>query len=137
MIINKVKMQTDLKYILGKIGLLPMAQQIRKLLTPKSPYERERHQRFLRFKRQFGNALRYNLNGSGHEQQKKVLVCGAGYWAVEAELGLIKSLELAGYVPVVLMHRSWSLELQYYKLAVRHILFWDDFLSSPDIDIQL
>jgi hypothetical protein len=132
MIINGVKLQTSLKYIFSAVGLLPVARRLRELITPQRPQERERHQRFLRYKRQFRNVLRHNLNGAGHAQ-KKVLVSGAGYPGVEAELGLIKALELAGYTPVVVIHRRASLDLKYYNLAVKHLLFWEDFASPLEL----
>ena len=120
MIPIKLKFRAGLKYILNTFGLLHVARRIRELFTPKNPSERERHQRFLQFKRNYGKVLRYNLSSTSLEQQKKVLVCGVGYPAVEPELGLIKALELAGYIPVVLTHTYSLLDWKYYRLAVKH-----------------
>jgi hypothetical protein len=72
------------------------------------------------------------LNGAHHEP-KKVLVFGSGFPEVEAELGLMKALELEGFTPVVVIYRGQWLEQKYYDLALNQVLFWDDFIDLPDL----
>ncbi len=132
MIFSRVKIKTGLKRIINVVGLLPLVRQLRKLITPLSSQERERYQLFLRFKQQYGKVLRYDLV-IDHEQQNKVLVCGGGFYGNPAELCLIKTLELAGYIPILLIPKSASLDLQYFNLTGSNILFLESFTGFPDI----
>ena len=127
-------MRTCVKSVLGAVGLLPVAQRLRELITPVKQIEREDHNHFLQFKRQHEKILQVNLNGLGPEEQKMVLFCGVGYPMVEAELGLIKVMELEGYIPVVVIHQSETLALKYYNLAVKNVIFWEDFFDSLDFE---
>jgi hypothetical protein len=131
-ITNEVKSRIRLKYTFSSLDLLSVVRRLRKLITPQSPQERANHQRFLRYKRQFAHVLRHDLK-KATLKQKPLLICAAGYPGVEAELGLIKALELMGYSPLVLTHRGASLDLKYYNLAVRQLLFWEDFVRPLDL----
>jgi hypothetical protein len=125
--------RSGIKCLLSTSGLLPIVRQVRKRFAPKSPEEHERYQRFLRYKQQFGHILQCKLNTANH-QKKNVLVSGVGYPLVEAELGLMKALELEGFNSIVVIHKSASLDLKYYKLIGSQIIFWDDFLGPLDIE---
>jgi len=129
---NGLKLRTRLKYILRAVGLLPVVRRLQVLVTPLSLQERKNQQRFLQFKKQFGAVLQYNLNSAEHKQLKKVLISGAGFVGEPVELSLIKALELADCIPVVLVHRTAKIDLLYYKLAVRQFIFWEDFTGLPD-----
>lgn len=141
--VHKGRLRASLKLILKRLGLLPAARWFRRLimLLTKPEFrrrelelrrrERAHRQRFLRFKRQYGNVLRYTLNDAKHEQ-KRALVVGSGFPEVEIELGLIKALELAGFVPVALIiHERQNRE--YYNLAaVKEVHFWEEFCDPLD-----
>lgn len=137
MITNRVKLRATLRLILRAVGLLPVARRFRRMLTdflrPEPPLKPEHYQRFFRFKRRHGNVLRQSLDGAAREQ-KRVLVFGSGFPEVEAELGLVKALELAGYSSTVVVSRKQRLELKYYKLAVKQILFWEEFIPPADTE---
>jgi hypothetical protein len=89
----------------------------------------------VQFERRYGDLIRYRLDGADNDL-KKVLVFGSGFPETEAELGLIKALELAGYVPVVVIHRSQAIEQKYYGLTVKEVLFWDDFMDAPNFAVS-
>jgi hypothetical protein len=94
---------------------------------------RESYQRFLRFKRAYGSVLSQKLNGDV-PGGKRALLFGCGAPKIEMELGLIKCLEIAGYVPAVVTTSAQRLDLEYYKLAgVKEFYFWNDFIDQPDI----
>ena len=127
-----------LKAILKRLGLLPVARLFRHLIMvlikpefrrqelERRRRERADRQRFLQFKRQYGDVLRHSLN-SGHKGHKRVLIIGA-IRLLEIELGLIKALELAGFEPVVLIMRDSRLLKQYYNLTgVKEFHFWSEF----------
>jgi hypothetical protein len=130
------RLRENLRHILKTAGLLSGVRRVRRLgmvlNTGELSGEEANYERFLRFERQYEKVLRQSLNGTDHEQ-KRVLVFGSGFPEVEAELGLIKALELEGYVPVVLIDRAQWLELKYYQLAVKQIHFWDEFIDPPNI----
>jgi hypothetical protein len=56
---------------------------------------------------------------------------------VEIELGLIKALELANFIPVVLIYATGRAErfvAKYYELAaVKGVHFWSEFPKKPDL----
>jgi hypothetical protein len=130
-LIDRFKFMEFLKRTLGLVGLLTVTQRIR---TWMNPVERYRKKRFAQFKRKYSKILGYQLNNEGKLHQKTVLVCAVGYPAVEPELALIKTLEMAGYVPVVLTHQRFLLDQRYYQLAVRQILFWEDFYGMTHME---
>ena len=102
-----------------------------------------------RWKRDYGEVLRSCLSddsrlppwrGFGEpgrramrEVRPRVLVVGKETInGAKIELALIKGLELAGYVPVVLTDRSF---VKLYKLAgVTEFVFWEDFTNRLDGD---
>jgi hypothetical protein len=138
MIIKEVNLRSGFKNILFKVGLLSVVLRRRVLFAPKKPQEQEYYQRFFHFRQQYGKILRHGQLSADHERKGKVLICGGNYPGVEPELVLIKSLELSGYTPVVLIFRNTtinqlSLNVQYYWWIVKHILFLDDFCDPLDL----
>src|SRR5215469_3081437 len=89
------------KSILRKAGLLPAVQRIYTILTAPPAY-RAHERRFRQLKRQHGHVFGERLNDP-QRKQKFALVCGPTFPEVEIELGLVKGLELANFVPVVLL----------------------------------
>jgi hypothetical protein len=122
------------KSILRKAGLLPAVQRISTILTAPPAY-RAHERRFRQLKRQHGHVLGERLNDP-QRRQRFALVCGPTFPEVEIELGLIKGLQLANFVPVVLIPdtgREGRLLAQYYKLAaVGEIHQWSDFVGETD-----
>jgi hypothetical protein len=93
-------------------------------------YER----RFRELKRQHGHVLGERLNNR-QCKQKVALVCCPGFPEVEIELGLIKGLQLANFVPVVMTTtgREGRLLAQYYRLTgVDETHPWNDFVGETD-----
>jgi len=124
------------KSILRKVGLLPAAQRIATMLTAPPEYW-EHKRRFRQLKRQHRHVLGERLNN--HQcRQRIALVCCPGFPEVEIELGLIKGLQLANFVPVVMTTtgREGRLLAQYYKLAgVDEIHPWSDFVGETDTTV--
>ena len=122
------------KSILRKAGLLPAAQRISTILTAPAAY-RAHERRFRQLKRQHGHVLGERLNDP-QSGQRFALVCSPTFPEVEIELGLIKGLQLANFVPVVLITdtgREGRLLAQYYKLAaVGEVHQWSDFVGETD-----
>jgi Capsule polysaccharide biosynthesis protein len=90
------------------------------------------------WKREYGEALRPSLHtGSRMEpsvasqaRPKALIVAKETINGAKIEIALIKGLELAGYVPVVLTDRSF---VKFYKLAgVSEFIFWEDFTDRLD-----
>ena len=122
------------KSVLRKAGLLPAIQRIYTILTAPPAY-RAHERRFRQLKRQHGHVLGERLNDP-QRRQRFALVCSPTFPEVEIELGLIKGLQLANFVPVVLIPdtgREGRLLAQYYKLAaVGEIHQWSDFVGETD-----
>lgn len=134
--IQKLKM---LKPITIKLGLYGIVRWLWHHINPTLfVLEKKRHRDFLEFYAQCGNTLKYSLLVP-HKIRKRALIVSIGFSGIKVELGLIKSLELAGYEPIVLTDRDPWL-VKYYQLAgVRHINFWDEFyapIDHPIIDDQ-
>src|SRR5689334_11569057 len=125
------------KLILKRVGLLPVAQRVATAFTA-TPTYRARERRFRQLKRQHAHVLGERLNNSQHSQ-RVALVCSPGFPEVEIELGMIKGLQLANFVPVVLITqrgREGRLLAQHYKLAgVDEIHQWDEFEGEIDPDV--
>jgi len=122
------------KSILKTVGLLPIAQRIADLFRPPSLYSGY-ERRFQQLKRRSAHVLGERLNN--HQSRQKVaLVCDPSFPEVQIELGLIKALQLANFVPVVLITtpgREGKLLAEYYKLAgVDDICHWPDFAGETD-----
>jgi hypothetical protein len=102
------------------------------LTAPPEYWTHER--RFRQLKRQHGDVLGERLNNH-HCRQRVALVCCPGFPEVEIELGLIKGLQLANFVPVVITGtgREGRLLAKYYKLeGVDEIHPWSDFVGETD-----
>jgi hypothetical protein len=134
--VDRNTLRTSLRNIAKRTGLLPVTRRVRRLIRLSRRQELGRdetnYERFLQFERQYETVFQCSLNGTNHEQQK-VLAFGSGFPEVEAELGLLKALELEGYSPVVVIYRDQWLEHKYYSLFIKQVLFWDDFVDSPDL----
>lgn len=124
------------KSILSKVGLLPMAHRIGDALAAPTTY-RAHERRFRQLKRQHAQVLGERLSNSQHKQ-RTALLCSPSFPEVQIELGLIKALQLANFVPVVLIGetgRNERLLTQHYKLAaVDEIHQWSEF--SEEIDVE-
>jgi hypothetical protein len=122
------------KSILKTIGLLPAAQRIVTALTAPATY-RVHERRYRQLKRQHAHVLGERLN-NGQQKQRIALVCSPTFPEVEIELGLIKGLQLANFVPVVLIGntgRDGRLLAKHYELtAVDQIYYWPDFMDKVD-----
>ncbi len=122
----------DLKSIAVKFGLYKGIRWLWHRVNPElHRLEKEHRREYLDFRNQCGEIFEKSLlreqNGS-----KRALVVSTGYSGVKIELGLIKSLEMAGYQPIVLTDRDPWL-VKYYQLAgVQQIRFWDQYVSKID-----
>jgi hypothetical protein len=124
----------SVKFLLKTAGLLPV---VRRLVKFFSSYPRHLVyvQRFRAFKRQYGPVLRQRLHNPSRPQ-KVALLASPYYPEVVIELGLIKALELANFMPVVLVPRSarGRLVARYYALvSVKEIHCWEDFVAQVDV----
>jgi Capsule polysaccharide biosynthesis protein len=122
------------KAILGAVGLLPVAQRLANVFrvpSEQSGYER----RFRQLKRRSAHVLRDRLNDD-RVRQRVALVCSPGFPEVEIELGLIKGLQLANFVPVVIIPHEGpyaTLLAEHYRLAaVDEIHEWSEFIAKSD-----
>jgi Capsule polysaccharide biosynthesis protein len=122
------------KSMLKAVGLLPLARRIATMLTAPPEY-RNYERRFKQLRRQHVRVLAERLNDTGRKQSI-ALVCSPSFPEVQVELGLIKGLQLANFVPVVLITdagRDGRLLAQHYKLAaVDSIHHWSDFARDVD-----
>lgn len=122
------------KSILKSVGLLPIAQRIADVFRPPSAYSGY-ERRFLQLKRRSAHVLGERLNDP-RSRQKVALVCDPSFPEVQIELGLVKALQLANFLPVVLVAtpgREGKLLAEYYKLAgVDDICHWSDFAGEAD-----
>jgi hypothetical protein len=129
---DKTSARETAKALLQQLGLLPLAQRISTALTAPPSY-RERERRFRELKRMHGDVLGARLN-SDQSGQKVALLVGPSFPEAQIELGLIKGLQLAGFVPVVLVldpGRQGRLLAEHYKLAgVKEIVHWGQFLCE-------
>lgn len=123
-------LRTGSKSILKTVGLLAPARRFVAQLGSQW--------RFRKFKRQHAHVLRQRLHNA-NGRQKIALVSSPLFPEVELELGLIKALELANFMPVVLISSvgrsdtKGRLLAEYYKLAaVQEILFWNEFVEKPN-----
>ena len=145
----KDRLRASLVFILDRVGLLETVRRLMRFLTNPELRRRElelrrreqaHRQRFLKFKRQYGSVLRHNLNGASNEQKRAlVFSIGLSEGMIEVELGVIKALELAGFVPSVLINdKEFSLSdqeiiLEYHNLAtVKEVHSWSKFVAPRD-----
>lgn len=121
------------KAILKPIGLLPAAQDINAAFTASSTYQAH-VRRYRQLKKQHGDVLGACLNNPNSEQ-RVALVWGIPFPEVQIELGLIKALQVANFVPVVLnmeQGHGGRLLTKHYKLAgVKDVIQWGEFACEP------
>ncbi len=142
LLVDSRLMRQRVGYWLKRVGLFPTAQLVWRwirLISNPDLIRRERAigEEYRRFAEQYGAALRWKLQPGGRSH-KKALVVSVGFPSgVQAELGLIKALEAAGFDIVAVMKRDPWL-VKYYRLAgVSQIVFWDQFacpLAASTID---
>ena len=128
-------MKERLISILRRIRLLPAARELKYwiliLISPRFRRDqRQRRQEFLEFKQEYGDMLSCKLNSSGHALKTALVVSRGFSEGVRFELGLIKGLELAGFVPVVLTSRDRGLVKYYELIGSAGIVFRDGFTDS-------
>jgi hypothetical protein len=124
----------SVKLFLKRLHLLPAALW----LVRKARYfgsravRQEERRRALAFK-EFASAHRTMLEQPLLERTAPhkiaLFACVGALNVVKLELGLLKGLELAGFLPVVLLDRDPWLA-RYFQLAgVKRLLYWDQFLT--------
>jgi hypothetical protein len=121
-----------LKPLVVRFGLYKLAYWFWHHIHPTLRSREKEHRReYLQFKEQCSDALKRSLVPT-HGIKKRALIVSTGFGGVKVELGLIKSIELAGYQPIVLTDRDPWL-VKYYQLAgVETIKFWDQFVTPLD-----
>jgi hypothetical protein len=132
------QLRLRLKAILNKLGLLPAAWSVFRAARSMSDpafrrSERIKQKRFNQFKQQYARVLRHRLTNPG-QPKKSALVFGIDFPEIEAELGLIKGLELAGFVPRVVAPHNSRLIPKYYDLAsISKVQFLNEFMPAEDL----
>ena len=130
-------MYTTLVRSLRAVGLLSVSRKLqRSIVTFTSPktwsLAHARRQQLLQFRQQYAPTLRQDL-GRVPDRRKKALVPSNPCPNLETELCLLKTLEFAGFTPVVLIEHGRRHFLPYYRLAgVKEIYFWTDFCDDLD-----
>ena len=104
-------------------GRLALNPQFRRL-------ERDSWRACRQWQRDYGSMLRPTLYPS-HSSKTALIVAKGTLVGAQIELALIKGLELAGFVPVVLGDRS--LEKHYRMAGVSRFLRWDQFTGPLPI----
>jgi Capsule polysaccharide biosynthesis protein len=131
------RLRTTLAGVLSTLGLLAKVRRLRLrivLLTTREIRRRTRteHERFARFKQEFGSALGYRLDPITGTP-KTALVVSSRCPTIEGELCTIKALQMAGFRPVILLEDEQRALRPYYELAgVDEIHYWSEFLTSLD-----
>lgn len=93
--------------------------------------KRAQTERIREFRRDYQHILSQSLVPAG-SRSRKVLVISRRFPTIEVELTLLKALEIAGYVPVVVIKGQDRFIRKYYELAgIKQILFWADFVEPP------
>ncbi len=122
---HRLRARAILSALLKAIGVWRVLYRLRA--------QRVSRQWFLQFKRRYGNVLQQRLN-SAHPPDKIALITGVPFPEVVLELGLIKALELAGFVPVVVLPHPGSHLPAYYRLAaVKEVHLWREFADPLDL----
>ena len=123
------------KLFLKSTRLLPAALWLWRMLRllGSGSFRREERRRariFREFARESGTILRYSMR-EARPSNDIALVASLGWTdAMKVELGLLKGLEMAGFVPVVLTYRN-PLLVKYHRLAgVKRFVFWDQCMST-------
>ena len=104
---SKNNLETIVGSFLNNLGLLSFARYVRHLINSIINYKIRklmiyRVKRFIKFALMYRGILHRNFYPKTLNN-KKALIIGFGYPEIEAELGLIKAIELAGYLPVILL----------------------------------
>lgn len=110
--------RTKTKAFLDAAGLLPAARRVAALIAAPPAYRRyERRVRQLR--REHAEILREPLS-CGAQERRIALVCSPSFPEAHIQLGLVKALQLANFVPVVMLTdtgRDGRLLAELYRLA--------------------
>jgi hypothetical protein len=130
---SKSRTRATAKAVLKTVGLLPVAKRVANAFRPSDHAGYERRLRDLR--RQYGHVLGQPLNNP-NKPQRVALVYSPGFPEAEIELGLIKALQIANFVPVVIIPYDGPIApllAEHYRIAaVDNIHHWREF--SVDID---
>ena len=95
-------------------------------------HAREDHERFVEFDREYGAAVAQRLS-PGAGTSKKALVVSSRCPTIEGELCTIKTLQRAGFTPIVLLEdERRGLRPFYRRAGVRDVRIWSEFLGSSD-----
>lgn len=127
--------------LLMRTGLLGISRRVRRQVKDLTSSVRDsdfrirrrsERQRYKQFKEEWGNVFKRSptdVNGS----QQKVLILSRHFTPIEIQLVLVKALELAGYLPVVLTISRRGLLREYYRLAgVKNTCNWETLIESSD-----
>lgn len=135
------RLRTNLRVVLKTTGLLGLGRRLRVRFKDLSKFlrdpefrrrKREERQRFQQFKKQYGNVLKQSLS-SNNGQQKRVLIVSRHFTALELQLGLLKALELAGFLPMVLtVSRRRQLRNCYRWAGVKTVIDWSKLVDHLD-----
>ena len=130
-----------LKSILRRVRLLSAARKLKYWILILTNSRFRRHQRacrqgFLKFKREYGNTLLCKLDSNDHAPKTALVVSNGFPEGAKVELGLIKGLELAGFVPVVLTSRDRWLVKYYEVIGSAKILFLEDFADPVNLSVD-
>jgi hypothetical protein len=135
------ELRTCLRAVLMKAGLLGAVRGFRRRLAGLNGFfrdpeirrrERADRQRFQQFKVRYGNVLK-RIPSTANDPQKKVLILSRHFTPIEIQLVLLRALELAGFLPVVLTISGRRLVRESYRLAgVRTICDWSGFTEPLD-----
>jgi hypothetical protein len=107
------------------LGRLAVNPQFRRL-------EAQNWREYLQWRRHYGAILRPTLYRDGADLPRALIVTKGTLKGTQVELGLIKGLELAGFVPVVLTDQTLQ---KHYRLAgVREFVTWEDFTPLSPVD---
>jgi hypothetical protein len=89
---------------------------------------------YLEWRRAYGATLRPVLYSNRAHAPRALIVTKGTLKGTQVELGLIKGIELAGFVPVVLTDQSLQ---KHYRLAgVTEFVRWEDFTERPSVDVR-
>ncbi len=82
------------------------------------------------FQKQYGSILRSNVYPQKGARGKALIFCSGTLELTKFELVLIKAVEMAGFIPVVILERNYWFA-KYYQLAgAKETYFWDDYFSE-------
>jgi hypothetical protein len=111
------------KYV-GRIGFNP---QFRKL-------ESANWREYFEWRRRYAAVLQPTLYPRSAGLPRALIVTKGTLKGAQVELGLIKGIELAGFVPVVLTDQT--LEKHYRLAGVTEFVRWEDAAGPSDVDVE-